>query len=41
MKLQRSWEETMKSMETAQEMIKKQYDRKQRNPQGLKIGDNV
>ena len=28
MKLQRSWEEATKSMETAQETMKKQYDKK-------------
>ena len=39
--LQRSWKEAMKSMEVAQETIKKQFDKKQRNPQGLKVGDNV
>ena len=39
--LQRRWEEATKSMEAAQEMIKKQFDKKQRNPQGLKVGDNM
>ncbi len=34
--LQRSWKEAMKSMKAAQETIKKQFDKKQRNPQGLK-----
>jgi len=28
MKIQRSWEEAMKSMEITQEMMKKQYDKK-------------
>ena len=28
-------------MKAAQETIKKQFDKKQRNPQGLKVGDNV
>jgi len=28
-------------MEAAQKMMKKQFDKKQRNPQGLKIGDNM
>ena len=41
MKLQRSWEEATKSMKAVQEMIKKQYNKKQKNPQGLKTGDNV
>ena len=31
----------MKSMEIAQEAIKKQFGKKQRNPQELMIGDNV
>ena len=31
----------MKSMEEAQERMRKQFDQKRRNPQGLKIGDNV
>ena len=28
-------------MEEAQKKIKKQFDKKRRNPQGLKVGDNV
>ena len=39
--LQRSWKEATKSMEAVQETMKKQFDKKQRNPQGLKIRDNV
>jgi len=39
--LQRSWEEATKSMKAAQEMIKKQFDKKQRNLQELKVGDNM
>ena len=39
--LQRSWEETMKSIEIAQENMKKQFNKKRRNPQGLKVGNNV
>ena len=31
----------MKAMKVAQEMMKEQFDRKQKNPQGLKVGDNV
>ena len=31
----------MKSMEAAQESIKKQFDKKRRNPQELKVRDNV
>ena len=40
-RLQKSWEEATKSIEEAQESIKKQFDQKRRNPQRLKIGDNV
>ena len=36
--LQKSWE---KAIEVAQEVIKKQFDRKRRNSQGLKVGDNM
>ena len=39
--LQRSWGEATKSMETVQEMMKKQFNKKQRNSQGLKVGDNM
>ena len=39
--LQRSWKEVKKSIEVVKEAIKKQFDRKRCNPQGLKIGDNV
>ena len=40
-KIQRSWKEAMKSMEVVQGNIKKQFDKKRRNSQGLKIGDNI
>jgi len=40
-KLQRSWEETKKYIEEAQENMKWQYNKKRRNPQGLKVGDNI
>jgi len=33
--LQRSWEEATKAMEGAQETMKKQFDKKRRNLQGL------
>jgi len=39
--LQRSWEEATKAMEGAQEMMKKQFDKKRRNPQELQEGENV
>ena len=41
MKLQRSWEEATKLIKSAQKNMKKQYDKKQRNPQGLKVRDNM
>ena len=40
-RLQRSWEEATKLIEEAQESMKKQFDQKRRNPQRLKIGDNI
>jgi len=39
--LQKSWEQATKAMEEAQKNIKKQFDKKRRNPQGLKVGDNM
>ena len=39
--LQKSWEQATKAMEEAQKSIKKQFDKKRRNPQELKVGDNV
>jgi len=39
--LQRSWKEAMKSMEIAKEIMKRQFDKKRQNPQGLKTGDNM
>jgi len=41
MKLQRSWEEAKKSIEAAHKMMKKQFNKKQKNPQELKVGDNM
>ena len=40
-RLQRSWEEATKSMEIAKKAIKKQFNKKRQNPQGLKTGDNM
>jgi len=40
-KLQRSWKEAKKSIEEAQENMKWQYNKKRRNPQRLKVGDNI
>ena len=39
--LQRSWKEATNSMEKAQETMKKQFNNKRRNPQELKVRDNV
>ena len=40
-RLQKSWEQTTKAIEEAQKNMKKQFDKKRRNSQGLKVGDNV
>ena len=40
-RLQRSWKEATKSMKVAQKNMKKQYDKKQRNPQGFEVRDNM
>ena len=40
-RLQRSCNETTKSMKKAQERMKKQFNQKRRNPQELNIRDNV
>jgi len=40
-RMQKSWEHATKAMEGAQKNIKKQFDKKRRNPQGLKVGDNM
>jgi len=39
--LQKSWGQATKSMEEAQKNIKRQFDKKRQNSQGLKIGDNM
>ena len=39
--LQKSWKQTTKAMEDVQKNMKKQFDKKRRNPQGLKVGDHV
>jgi len=39
--LQRSWEEATKALEGAQETMKKQFDKKRRNPQRLQEGENI
>jgi len=40
-RLQRSWEQATKAMEEVQKNMKKQFDKKRKNPQGLKLGDHV
>ena len=40
-RLQKSWEQAIKAMEEAQKNMKKQFDKKKRNSQGLKVGDNM
>ena len=40
-KLQKSWKQATNAIEEAQKNIKKQFDKKRRNSQGLKVGDNV
>ena len=40
-RIQKSWEQVTKAMEEAQKSIKKQFDKKRRNPQGLKVNNNV
>ena len=40
-RLQKSWEQVIKAMEEAQKNMKKQFDKKRRNSQGLKVGDNM
>ena len=39
--LQKSWEEATKTMEMAKEMMKRQFDKKRQNPQGLKEGEDI
>ena len=39
--VQKSWKQATKTMEEAQKNMKKQFNKKRRNPQELKIGNNV
>ena len=39
--LQKSWEHATKAMEETQKNMKKQFNKKKRNPQGLKAGNNM
>ena len=40
-RIQKSWEQITKVMEEAQKIMKRQFNKKRRNPQGLKVGDNM
>ena len=39
--IQRSWKQVAKIMEEAQKSMKRQFNKKRQNSQGLKVGDNV
>jgi len=39
--LQKSWEQATKVIEETQKSMKKQFNKKRKNPQGLKVGDNM
>jgi len=39
--LQRSWKEATKAMEGAQETMKRQFDKKRWNPQGLQEEEDI
>ena len=39
--IQKSWEQVWKAIEEAQENMKRQFNKKRRNSQGLKVGDHV
>jgi len=39
--LQKSWEHAAYAMEESQKNMKRQFDKKRQNPQGLKVGDHV
>ena len=39
--IQESWKHVAQAMEEAQKNMKWQFDKKRRNPQGLKVGDHV
>jgi len=40
-RLQKSWEQATKAMEEVQKTMKRQFDKRRRNSQGLKVSDNV
>ena len=39
--LQKSWEQATNAMEEVQKNMKRQFDKKRRNPQGLKVDDHM
>ena len=39
--LQKSWKQATKVMEKVQKNMKKQFNKKKKNPQRLKVGDNM
>ena len=39
--IQKSWKQATKAMEEAQKNMKRQFNKKRRNPQGLKVGNHV
>ena len=39
--LQKSWEQATKTIEEAQNNMKRQFNKKRQNLQGLKVGDNL
>ena len=39
--LQKSWEQATKAIEEAWKNMKRQFDKKRHNPQGLTVGDNM
>ena len=39
--LQKSWKEATKAMDMAKKMMKRQFDKKRQNTQGLKEGDDI
>jgi len=40
-KLQKSWKYATQAMEESQRNMKRQFDKRRRNPQGLKVRENV
>ena len=41
MGLQKSWNQTTKALEKVQKSMKRQFDKKRRNPQELKVGNHM